>query len=139
MTESDQFCFDVYGRSQNKTIGSGKIYADNFQATGVTAPVAIRVLQPDGSEPVPAGDLYSVSWEAPLAATQFKLQYSIDNGTTWKRMVPGLVTGRSYDWQVPSFRNNKLRCLVKITGYNEDGVKIGKDVSARFTIAPLMP
>ena len=139
MTDGDQFCFDVYGWSNAMTIGSGKIYADNFQATGVTAPVATRVLQPDGLEPVQAGDLYPVSWEAPLVATKFKLQYSLDNGTTWKALHPGVdfVIGRNYNWQVPLTTNNKGKCLVKIAGYNEDGVKIGGDVSERFTIEVL--
>jgi len=134
MGDSDQFCIDVYGWSEDMIIGSGKIYADNFQATGVTAPVATRVLQPDGVAPVPANDLCPVSWEAPLVATQFKLEYSMDNGATWKAMVPGLIPGRSYDWQVPVPPINKRNCLVKITGYNQDGVKIGKDLSAPFTI-----
>jgi len=138
MTDTDQFCFDVYGWSEEMAIGSGKIYADNFQATGVTAPVSIHVLQPNGIAPVPAGDpSYPVSWIAPLAATQFKLQYSLDNGTTWKAMTPmptDLVTGRSYDWPVPVTKNNKSKCLVKITGYNEDGDKIGTGVSEPFTI-----
>jgi len=137
MSDTDLFCFDVYGWSERVAIASGKIYADNYQATGLTPPVSTRVLQPDGAAPVPAGDVYPVTWEAPLAATQFKLQYSIDNGTTWKAMAPGLVTGRSYDWQVPVPANNKSKCLVKITGYNGGGAKIGTDVSAPFTIEVL--
>ena len=137
MSDTDQFCFDIYGWSQQMAIGSGKIYADNFEVIGVTPPVSTRVLQPDGTEPVAAGDVYSVSWEAPLVATQFKLQYSIDNGTTWKAMAPDFVTGRSYDWTVPLTPNNKSKCLVKITGYDEDGAKIGTDVSAPFTIEVL--
>ena len=133
MADSDQFCFDVYGWSEVLAIASGKIYADNFQASGVTAPVATRVLQPDGTEPVPASDpLYPVSWEAPLFATQFKLQYSLDNGTTWKPMAPDLVTGTSYLWQVPA--KAKRKCLVKITSYDDQGAKIGTDVSAPFAI-----
>ena len=135
MTNIDQVCIDVYGYSFKMAIASGKVYADNFQATEVTTPVSTRVMQPDGTEPVPAGDIYPVSWEAPLAATQFKLQYSMDNGTTWKPMAPGLVPGRAYDWQVlPVPKGNKSNCLVKIIGYNEGGAKIGKAVSASFTI-----
>ncbi len=50
-------------------------------------------------------------------------------------MAPGLVPGRSYNWQVlPVPKSNKSNCLVKIIGYNEGGAKIGKAVSAPFTI-----
>jgi len=138
MTDKDQFCIDVYGWSERMTVASGKVYADNFQATGLTEPVSTRILQPNGGESIPAGELYQVAWEAPLAATKFKLQYSMDNGGSWKSMAPGLVTSRGYEWPVPITTNNKRKCLVKITGYNENGVKIGTDVSdAPFTIEVL--
>ena len=59
----------------------------------------------------------------------------MDNGTTWKPIVQGLLTGRSYDdWLVPVPKSNKRKCLVKITGYNEGGAKIGTGVSEPFTI-----
>jgi len=137
MTDSGQFCMKVYGYSEKMTVGSGKMYGDNFLATGVAAPVTTRILQPNGGEIVPAGELYHVAWEAPAEATTFKLKYSIDNGTTWLAAAPGLLTGTSYEWPVPVPANNKRKCLLKLTGFDGD-VKVGADSSdAPFTIEVL--
>ena len=133
MADTDLFCVDIYGWSEATAIPSGKIYLDNFQTTGFTDPISTRIVQPDGVDPVFAGDpSYPVSWEAPLFATQFKLQYSLDNGTTWQNMAPDRVPGRSYNWQVPT--KGKRKCLVKITAYDDYGAKMGAAVSAPFAI-----
>lgn len=142
MTDSDQFCIAVYGLSEHMAIASGKMYGDNFLATGVTTPLTTRILQPNGGESIPAGDLYSIAWEAPIDATKFKLQYSLDNGSTWKAIAPGFLTVTSYDWLVPVPSNNKHKCLVKViaywVGYNGNDAKIGTDISdAPFTIEVL--
>ena len=80
-----------------------------------------------------------VEWGAPIDATKFKLQYSMDNGSTWKPMASDFVTSNSYEWKVvPIPSKNKPKCLVKIdaywVGYNGNDVKIGTDVSDAFTI-----
>jgi hypothetical protein len=138
MTDTDQFCIAVYGYSEHMSIASGRVYGDNFYAEGVTTPLTTRILKPTPGEPVPAGKPYIVEWEAPLDATKFKLQYSTDNGSTWKAMTPGFVTGRSHEWQVPVPLNNKSKCLVRLNaywvGYTGSDVKIGTDVSEPFTI-----
>ncbi|HYQ48123.1 MAG TPA: hypothetical protein VEP69_03570, partial [Thermodesulfovibrionales bacterium] len=115
------------------------MYGDNFSATGVVAPIATRVLQPKGGEIVAAGDpAYPIMWEAPANATKFKLSYSIDGGTTWQAVVPGFVTGTSYNWPVPVPSNNKPNCLVTVKGYNDLNVKVGADSSDEpFTIEVL--
>jgi hypothetical protein len=123
-------------------VASGKMYGDNFQATGVTTPLTTHILQPNGGEPIPAGELYPIEWEAPIDATMFKLKYSLDNGVTWKAIAPGFLTGTSYDWPVPIPSNNKTKCLVRVDaywiGYNGNNVKIGTDTSdAPFTIEVL--
>ncbi|NJD55137.1 MAG: hypothetical protein FIA94_01890 [Nitrospirae bacterium] len=139
MSDSHQFCMKVYGYSEHMAVGSGKMYGDNFAATGVVAPVTTRILQPNGGESVAAGNpAYPIMWEAPAAATKFKLKYSVDNGTTWQAVVPGFVTGTSYDWPVPIPTNNKKQCLVKVIGFNDSNVKVGADTSdAPFTIEVL--
>ena len=139
MADTDQFCIAVYGYSEHMAIAKGKMYGDNFQATGVTTPLKTRIVNPNGAEIVPAGELYTVEWDAPIDAIKFKLKYSLDNGYTWKAMVPGFVTGKSYDWQVPLPSKDKRRCRVRVDaywiGYNGNDQKIGKDVSdAPFTI-----
>jgi hypothetical protein len=138
MTDSDQFCLRVYGYSENMEVTGGKMYGDNFLATGAAAPLTTRILQPNGGETVPAGELYHVAWEAPAEATKFKLKYSIDNGTTWNAAAPNVLTGTSYDWPVPVPSINKNLCLVKVTGYDDNNAKVGSDKSdGPFTIEVL--
>ena len=135
MTDADRFCIDVYGYSRNITIASGKVYGDNFQATGVTDPVATRIVQPNGGEIIQAGAIYPVTWEAPILATKFKLKYSLNNGATWKAVAPGFLTGNSFDWRAPSPARTKTDCLMKVIAFNQDKVKLGTYTSgAPFTI-----
>jgi len=138
MTDGHQFCMRVYGYSENMAVGGGKMYGDNFAATGVVAPVTTHIMSPVAGEIVPAGDPYTIMWEAPATAMKFKLKYSMDNGTTWQAVAPGFLAGTSYNWQVPEPSKNKRACLLKLIGYNDSNVKIGADVSdAPFTIEVL--
>lgn len=135
MSDADLFCVDVYGFSRGTTIGSGKLYADNFQATGVTDPVVTRIVDPNGGEIIQAGAVHPVTWEAPVLATKFKLKYSKNNGTTWKAVAPGFVTGNSYQWNAPMPAKTKDKCLMKVIAFNQFNVKLGTDTSdLSFTI-----
>ena len=107
---------------------------------GVMAPADLRaqgvsVISPNGGEVRASGASTEVSWAAPDGAVNFKLQYSIDNGATWRPIVSGTVTGSSYEWTVPAQAANKTNCLVRVTGFDSDSRKIGVSRSAKpFTI-----
>ena len=64
-------------------------------------PDTIILLTPNGGEIIPSGSTYRIEWRAPSQAVEFKLSYSMDNGTTWKPMAQGFVPGRTYNWPVP--------------------------------------
>jgi hypothetical protein len=135
MTDSDLFCIDVFGYSRHTTIGSGKLYADNFQATGVTDPLSTRIVAPNGGETILAGEIQPVTWEAPVLATKFKLKYSLNKGATWKAVAPGFLTGNSIGWYAPMPAKTKDKCLMKVIAFNQFNVKIGTDISdATFTV-----
>ena len=112
------------------------MYGDDFVATGMI-PARVMLIDPNGGESVPAGEDYWVTWGAPSDNEKFTLKYSMDNGSTWETIAPG-VPGTSYPWPVPVPGNNKRKCLVKVIGYNAGSVKMGADVSDRpFTIEVL--
>ena len=137
MTDADQFCFKVYGYSERMVVAGGKMYGDNFVATGLS-PSRPVLVQPNGGEIIPAGELYTVMWETPAKATKFKLKYSLDGGATWTAAHSDYLTGTSYGWPVPVPSNNKRKCLLKLTGYDDSLAKKGSDVSnAPFTIEVL--
>jgi hypothetical protein len=97
--------------------------------------VKVTLLSPNGGEMIPSGSTYVVSWEAPSEVTRFRLFYSLDNGTTWKRITTQTpLTGLSYPWQVPKTGGNKSACRIKVAGYDGSRV-VGSDVSeAPFSI-----
>jgi hypothetical protein len=66
----------------------------------------------------------------------FDLMLSLDQGSTWNT-IPGAqgVTGTSFDWSVPRPAGNKKKCLIRVTGYNSAGKKVGSGRSTSpFTI-----
>lgn len=107
---------------------------DDIDGISYLYPLPAQLLFPNGGEVVPSGSTYVIQWNAPMQAVSFTLQYSINNGTTWKNIASG-VEGSSYNWTVPAPIYNKSTCLVKIIEYNISGVPIGEDVSdSTFTI-----
>jgi hypothetical protein len=89
----------------------------------------ITVVRPNGGEVIPSGSRYTIEWTAAADdKVSYKILYSTDNGSTWT-LIPDFATGTSYDWTVPTPLGNKNSCLVKVTGYNVDNVKIGEDRS----------
>jgi hypothetical protein len=94
----------------------------------------LAILAPNGGEIIPSGSNYIIDWNAPPEAENFKLRYSLNNGKDWKTIEKSIV-GTTYAWAVPTPTKNKNKCLVKITGYNTSGEKVGADKSdAPFTI-----
>jgi hypothetical protein len=103
----------------------------NVSLTG-TGIDKVTVISPNGGEIISSGSTYTVQWGPAFHAAD--LQYSTNNGSTWKT-IASKVTGTSYDWYVPAQANNKTSCLIRVTGFNSAGRKVGKDISdAAFTI-----
>ncbi|MCU7548468.1 S8 family serine peptidase [Chitinophagaceae bacterium LB-8] len=78
-------------------------------------PNSVAVTYPAGGEGLVPGENTRISWDAFGDATStFSLDYSIDNGATWTRVVSGLPQGsRFYNWLVPATVTDKA--LVKVT------------------------
>jgi hypothetical protein len=111
------------------TMDAAKTVAANFAALA-----AVRVLSPNGKEVFKARDYVAISWAAPPAATNFTLQYSLNNGATWQPIAAN-VTGNSYNWRLPILGKEKGGAKVKVIGFNASGARVGSDVSnASFAI-----
>lgn len=135
MDDASEFCLGVYGYSDRLTVASGAMYGDNFSSTGLT-PEKVILLQPNGGEVIAPGPTpYPIEWIAPPNAQTFKLRLSVDNGLTWSLIDPNPVSGTSYDWTVTAPSKNQQQCLIKVTAYDGNDVKVGSDASdAAFTI-----
>jgi hypothetical protein len=80
------------------TPNNGNIVAENTEALA-----SISVLTPNGGEFIPSGSLYTTRWETSPETEKFDLLYSLNNGTTWKKIVS---TGRSSCLDCHSGSNN---------------------------------
>jgi hypothetical protein len=101
-----------------------------LSGTGVQGHTVVALFLPNGGESISSGSPYEILWGALPEATTFKLFYSLDNGTIWKRINTGApLTGSSYLWQVPKTGGNKKRCLIKIIAYGSSGLRVGNDRS----------
>jgi hypothetical protein len=106
------------------TVNANTTIIANFDATN---PMVI-LTSLNGGEIIPSGSTYRVGWEASLTATKFDLMYSMDEGETWLPVAYN-VTDTNYNWQVPIPSGNEYGCLLKVTGYDAYGAKIGEDTS----------
>ena len=129
--ESDQFetsiAVDSYNRPYVVYTFPKFINSQKYQKI-VYANLKTEILAPNGGENIPAGSDYTIQWGAPIEASTFKLQYSLNNGLTWKLIANGL-TGRTYEWKVPALSKNKKKCRVRVTAYDGTGRLIGRDKS----------
>jgi hypothetical protein len=89
----------------------------------------LTVTSANGGEGVSTGDVYTIRW-IPSRAVSFNIDVSTDNGSTWKPL--GKEYGENeFAWRVPLQKNNNKKCLIKVTGFNEYGKKVGTDISDR--------
>jgi predicted small secreted protein len=117
-------------KSASVTISSNtpKAWTFDVPLTGTGGIPRVTLFSPNGGEVIPSGPTYDITWWAPSEAVEFKLQYSTDNGATWETIASHL-SGMAHGWPVPALQNNKKACLVRVTGYDDSGVKVGSDKS----------
>jgi hypothetical protein len=104
-------------------------------------PGSLQILEPNGGEVLPAGDLAQIRWaligESPPLNLSYKLEYSLDNGGHWKPVSSDLLTGESYEWMVPVPTKNSNKCLLRITAYAQDQVAAKDRADSVFSIEVL--
>ncbi|GAB4167809.1 MAG: hypothetical protein Tsb0017_08520 [Geothermobacteraceae bacterium] len=123
--------YDGDGRPVGSAVDIG---ADEFTVPDASA---VRVISPNGGDVLAAGSVFPICWEAPAAATNFKVKYSLDGGSSYNT-IDLAATGPCIDWTVPTTVLNKKNVLIKVRGETGTGAKVGVDTSdAPFTIEVL--
>lgn len=80
--------------------------------TNTPTSTTIKVLTPNGSEVLPEGSSYQITWSG-TGTTLVKIQYSVDNGTSWSLVVDSLSNTGVYSWfPVPNSISNQCRLQV---------------------------
>lgn len=96
---------------------------------------AIKVIEPNGGESLPAGSTYTINWadfrSDGNCPGNYLLDYSSDNAQNWTAVEPNVVSNTcTYDWVVPAI--NSEECLIQIVDANDPNIS---DISdATFTI-----
>ena len=64
-------------------------------------PPNIIVTDPDGSNDIGANSITSVKWEGGLGVQNLNIEYSLDNGTTYRQISDRYLNTGEYKWRVP--------------------------------------
>jgi hypothetical protein len=121
--------------SKGKKVGADK------SDTAFTIEV-VKLTSPDGGEILTSGEQFQyITWATygtknpPVASVV--LFYTLNGGTTWKRIDTLPDNPGSYEWTVPPLGVTKNYCKVKVVLKDVSGISVGKDVSdSSFTIQP---
>jgi hypothetical protein len=96
--------------------------------------IPVQVTSPNGGEVLASGGTHVITWSAPPEAVSFDLEYSVNDGTSWRPIATG-VTMTSYTWNIPAVAGNKRKARVRVTAYDSTSSLVGTDISdARFMI-----
>jgi hypothetical protein len=101
----------------------------------IVSPVSgsITLRSPNGGETWVAGSSQVIKWNSTGDINNVTIQYSTDNGTTWKTIAQTTTNNGSYNWVVPDTVSD--RCLVRVTANDNDLDPKPSDVSdAVFSI-----
>ena len=95
-----------------------------------TTPI-ITVTRPNGGDSFETGAQENITWTSNNITT-VKIEYSINNGSTWNLIKSALPSTGLYTWNVPNV--NSSQCKIKITSESNSNVY---DISDdKFTIVP---
>ncbi len=89
----------------------------SYPGRKVTRPT-LRLDSPNGGEVFVGGSDTVITWSGISPDDTVTLEYSIDNGATWKEITRSATGGR-YPWHVPG--TPSTRCLVRVTQPDQGG------------------
>ncbi|MFA5806604.1 MAG: hypothetical protein WC879_18385, partial [Melioribacteraceae bacterium] len=83
--------------------------------------VALAVVAPNGGELLPEGSSYQIQWTG-SGITFVKIQYSVDNGSSWGLVKDSVKNTGVYDWfPVPNSISNQCRIrIASVDGMSSD-------------------
>ncbi len=80
----------------------------------------IKLIHPNGGEVFVAGTDTIITWDGVMPNERVSLDYSTDNGTTWKSITKE-TTGLEYKWRVPKTPSNN--CLARVIANLENNTE----------------
>jgi hypothetical protein len=93
----------------------------------------ITITSPNGGENWNVGTTHCITWNSTGSIKPVKIEYSIDNGDSWRVIENFVVNSGSFNWKVPGPPSHD--CWVRISEANTDRV-ISDTSDAVFSIPP---
>jgi len=106
--------------------------ADEFQAA---ADASFRLQSLRGGEIISSGRPYNIAWEAPPKLAKFKVFFSSNKGSTWKRLTRSAVRDHHWSWTPPRPRRTRRSWRVKVVAYSAGGKRLKVLRSGLFTVS----
>jgi hypothetical protein len=69
---------------------------------------------PNGGETFRSQNVHNITWDASTVASNVKLEYSLNNGSTWSNIITSTTNSGTYAWSVPQTVTT-TQALVRIT------------------------
>jgi len=93
---------------------------------------SVTVTYPNGGEIFYIGMVYKLWWSNKGSVGDIKIDYTTDNGTTWKVVVSRINNTGTYNWKIPD--DQSVHCRIRVSDASNDAIV---DISdALFSIAP---
>jgi len=118
------------GHSWNNGIVLNGLAEVSLSNEFITVPKSCKIISPAGGEVFVSGETEIIGWEA-NSITNVKIDFSSDNGTTWKNIAENVpTTSKNYAWTVPG--NVSQQCKIKVTDQTDNTIYGVSDT--QFTI-----
>lgn len=116
-TPPDSNSYYSFIRFKTRTC-TGEFYAMGGYTFTKSTVNTLELTSPNGGESFIAGSDTIITWTGALPTDKVTLEYSIDNGKTWK-IITKEATGLQYAWKnVP--KPTSFRCLIRITSRSKE-------------------
>ncbi|UCH97903.1 MAG: hypothetical protein JSV88_13900, partial [Candidatus Aminicenantes bacterium] len=86
----------------------------------------ITVTSPNGGERLTVGSTHKITWTSVGDVGNVKIEYSTNNGNSWKKIVASLPNNGSYDWTVSG--NPSDKCLVRVSESDGEPSDVSNEV-----------
>ncbi|MGE3063536.1 MAG: FlgD immunoglobulin-like domain containing protein [bacterium] len=98
------------------------------------SPASVTIVTPNGGENFTVGEYYPIEWTSTGSFNYVKLEYSLNNGSTWTKLTTADTTNDgSYIWQVPATAVS-TQCLFRVSN-NVDAANTFDVTNANFTVS----
>lgn len=112
--------------------GNGTVFKGYFKDLRIyrTSPPPLIITSPDGGEQWKSETSHDITWTSSGNSGNVRIQYSVNNGTSWNDVIANTPDDGFYSWTVPY--DPSTNCIIRLTDADNDPSDISDAV---FTIS----